>query len=262
MISYEPYAVRLQLPKPFLKPYSLESWFSLLPYPKKWEINPRKEYKPYSLILHPTIHNYSKEIVWNKTTINESGYTSGVRYTQSKDDIEKFSSYSKISYSENTMKIPYIGAPEDWEDSIDIVDNKMCDELVSPRFTSFLNSRKLKLLGWDIFISGPNGWLRTHQDTTYECTKLNFVYCFDKSGLSQQNYYDENDKLIYEHNLSNDWTQPSLTNVGRMHNVINKSSGVRICLSYKIGLFKAEYYGDNYTHWKAIYPILSDLVLN
>ena len=257
----EPYAVRIQIPKPFIKPYSIESWFTSLPYPKKWDISPRLEYKPFTKILHPTKHLYTKQIVWNETTVNRSGYTSGVNYTQNVDDIEKFSSYKKVSYNASQMEIPYIGASEDWEDGIDIVDNEICDELISPRFTSFLNSRKLKLLGWDIFISGPNGWLRTHQDTSKFCTKLNFVYCADKTGISQQNYFDDDGNLIYEHNLSNDWTQPSLTNVGRMHNVVNKSKGVRICLSYKIGTISAQEYGDPWTHWENIYPILSDLVI-
>lgn len=252
--SYPPYAVKLKVP--FSRPFTDEDFISKLPIPKYW-FDPKHIPEKMTLIdylIHPIKKDYNADV----------GYCSEGNYRQGTNlgtDIVR------VPMKDLVWKNKY----EFWWSCIDIINNENSADLVHPRFTKWLEERDLILLGWDIFITPPNMWLLYHKDTYNECCKLNFVYHFNMDGYSCQSYFDDNakgdgivsgdpdvkyrippevkPKMIHEHNLSNDLTMPSLTNIGKWHCVYNSTSGPRVCLSYMIGRKN----GKDVT-WDKVYP--------
>lgn len=253
--SHAPYAVKLKVP--FSRPYTDEDFISKLPIPKYW-FDPKHIPEKMQLIdylIHPIKEDYRADVGYcaegNERTGSNMVVGDIVRMPQ-KDLVWK-----------NKYKF--------WWSCIDIINNENSPDLVNPRFTRWLEERGLILLGWDIFITPPNMWLLYHKDTYNECVKLNFVYHFNMDGYSCQSYFDDGvkgdskvlgdpdvkyripkeqyPKMLYEHNLSNDLTMPSMTNIGRWHCVYNATSGPRVCLSYMIGNKN----GRDIT-WDKVYP--------
>ncbi|NBP54961.1 hypothetical protein EBU71_00185 [bacterium] len=254
--SCPPYAVRLQMPAGFTKPYTSQEWFDSLPIPPYWfdeKVIP-KEIQAIEYLIHP--------LKWERN-LKEASYTS-------KEPIIKWHD-----------KLPF------WYSCIDIIDNDVNEDFIHPRFTRVLKDVGLEIAHWDIFITPANMWLGAHKDAWQQSTKLNFVYCFKQDGLSQQNYFiiDESTKdnvpgdhdvkyyivkevalsdgpnsprMVHQHNLSFDLTQPSLTNIGIYHNVVNTTSGPRVCLSYSLKLIGK----DSIGRWDEVYPRLQHLQIN
>lgn len=232
-----PYAVRLQMP--FDKPYSDQEWFDSLPIPPYWELaSEDTSVDTIEYLLHP---------------LKETAYTL------------------------NTPVIEWPTEVNDYFGQVDLCDNEVSWEFIHPRFLQMLDDRGLQILAWDVFITPPKMMLKGHKDTDTETVKLNFAYQF-YPDISQQNYLKEigdsnilgipdgdrdvkdvmeNGSVIHYHNVANDWSKPSLTNVGLWHEVVNGSIGPRICLSYQLKRKQ-----DTYASlWYDVYPLLEDLIV-
>ena len=234
-----PYACKLQMP--FDRPFSDEDWFVDLvknTIPSYWW-DWQPQYRDIEYVLHPLKEEHFSE----------------------RKEIIKW----------DPMFPRYFG-------QIDITDNEISGEFIHPRFTRLLSDRGLEIINWDVFITPPNMRLSGHKDTETETVKLNFAHQFTPD-ISQQNYLKETDDVVYKdgneagdtdvresmlggevihwHNLSNEWNQPSLTNVGLWHEVINRSPQPRICLSYQLKLKKHRHV----SLYQEVYPLLEDLII-
>lgn len=235
-----PYAVKLQMP--FARPFTDPEWFDNL---KKYTVPPywwnwKPEYRDIGYLVHPL-----KGIHW----------TSDMEIVRWPDTVTD-----------------YVG-------QVDIDDNEISSLFIHPQFTKFLSERDLQICNWDVFITPPNMRLGGHKDTDTETVKLNFAHQF-VPGISQQNYLTDKDdstyahgrdygdddvrdvmfggEVIHYHNLTSDrWDQPSLTNVGLWHEVINKSPQPRVCLSYQLKRKK----DLEPSLWYDVLPLLEDCII-
>lgn len=244
--NHDDLAVRLKVP--FATPFTDREWFEDLPIPSHWDYVDWSAFQDEVGVIEYLIHPLKG-----------------------------------FSYSHQTPDIVWPIENQEYLGQVDITDNEISEEFIHPRFLRWLDDLGLQISSWDIFITPPYMSLRAHKDTQEQTVKLNFAYMFE-DGLSQQNYFkpledaqlidapsDDIDvrsvlfggegnyggELIHEHNVANDWTMPSLTNVGRWHNVVNKSPGTRICLSYQLKLKKDK----NVSLWQDVYPILKEFVV-
>lgn len=261
--SHPPYAVKLKVP--FSRPFTDPDFISKLPIPKYW-FDPKNIPAKMQLIdylIHPIKKDYNADVGYCS-----DGFFDKHQGTDLGTDIIRMP----------MDKVVWKNKYDYWWSCIDIINNENSSDFIHPRFQKWLDEKDLQILGWDIFITPPNMWLLYHKDTYNECVKLNFVYHFNYDGYSCQSYFDDVQlgdttvfgdpdvkyripesaypKMIHEHNLSNDFTMPSMTNVGRWHCVYNSTSGPRVCLSYMIGKK-----GNRDVTWKNVYPqVESDVV--
>lgn len=238
----EEFAVRIKVP--FDTPFSDPDWFDTIPIPTHWANNP---------------HLFSL----NKNQPNRIEYL-----------IHPLKDYH---YSEKTPIIKWAEWDKEYIGQVDITDNEVSSEFVHPRFLRWLDGLGLEISNWDLFITPPNMILGAHKDTDTETVKLNFVKLFGE-GISQQNYLTEDGeeetlekptgdpdvknvmfggKVIHYHNVASDWTTPSLTNVGRWHEVVNGTLRPRVCISYQLKRKKDRHV----SLWSEVYPILKEFVI-
>lgn len=234
------FAVRLKVP--FNTPFTEQEWFDSLPIPPYW---------------------------WTKPELFSTDAPAKIKYL--------IHPLKQLHYSEDTPIIDWLPEYEEYTGQIDITDNEISPEFVHPRFLRWLDGLGLQISNWDVFITPPNMILGAHKDTDEETVKLNFVHLFTP-GLSQQNYLEEDGqetteetplgdpdvknvmeggRVIHYHNVANDWTTPSLTNVGRWHEVVNGSPTARICISYQLKRKQDRHI----SLWSEVYPILQEFTV-